>query len=175
MPNNHTKRRIWLKYILYLKVISRWKMSGLAYFHICICIIHMQYWSATHWTFVIYLGWYLRNGACPDQWGWGGGMVMRGGGAIRYHILDPHKNQISDIRPPPPPQIKYQISRVHKNRISGSVKQSDIRYQTPPPKKKINYHISHPGITPPKTIKYQISRYPPHQLMYPMLHTYRLL
>ena len=47
------------------------------------------------------------------------------------------RDQISDIRTPP--KIKYQISRVRKNEISG-FKKSDIWYQTPP--KKINYQIS---------------------------------
>ena len=58
------------------------------------------------------------------------------------------RDQISDIRPPKksniryqtPKEIKYQISHIRKNQISG-FKKSDIRYQTP---QKINYQISHP-------------------------------
>ena len=61
-----------------------------------------------------------------------------GGGwnAIRYQILDPPKNQISDIRPPQ--KIKYQISRVRKNQISDPKKNhlSDI---THPKKSNIIY------------------------------------
>ena len=47
------------------------------------------------------------------------------------------RDQISDIRPL---KIKYQISRIRKNRISGLKNQiSDIK-----PPKKIYYQISHP-------------------------------
>ena len=48
------------------------------------------------------------------------------------------RDQISDIRPHK--KIKYQISHVRNNQITG-LKQSDIRYQSP---KQINYQISHP-------------------------------
>ena len=50
---------------------------------------------------------------------WGGG----GWNAIRYQILDPLDNQISDIRPPKK-KIKYKTFA--KNQISG-LKKSDIR------------------------------------------------
>ena len=70
------------------------------------------------------------------------------------------REQISDIRPPKksniryqtPQKIKYQISRIRKNQISG-FKKSDIRYQTPQ-KNQLS------DITSPKKSKYQISTYP---------------
>ena len=77
--------------------------------------------------------------------------IMGGGGgwnAIRYQILDPPKNQISD---PPPPKIKYEILHL--------LKKIYIRYLTTPkisditPSKKIRYQISDSqksNITPPK-------------------------
>ena len=76
---------------------------------------------------------------------------MYGGGggwnAIRYQILDPLKIQISD--PPPPPKKKSCV----RKKSDIWLKKSDIR-----PRKKL---LS--DITPPKKIKYQISRtrYPP--------------
>ena len=72
-------------------------------------------------------------------------MDLRGEGVERDQILDiriPQQNQISDI--------------TWSQKSDIWLKKSDIRYQTPPPKKKksiIRYH------TPPKKIKYQISRW----------------
>ena len=85
----------------------------------------------------------MGSGQLPPTLGGGGG----GWNAIRYQILDPLKNQISDIRPPKKSNIR--LSRVHKNQISG-LKKSDVG-----PQKKIQYQISHP-----LKIKYRISRYP---------------
>ena len=69
----------------------------------------------------------------PPLWGGGGGW-----NAIRFKILDPLK--ISDITPPK--KSKYQISRIHKNQISGLKNQiSD------PPKKYQNSR--YPRFTPP--------------------------
>ena len=67
------------------------------------------------------------------RWGWWN--------AIRYQILDPLKNQISDIRPPKirylAKKIRY-ISDPQKNQLSDITppKKSNIRYQgtpVPPP------------------------------------------
>ena len=46
-----------------------------------------------------------------------------------YNMLQEHYSKIRYQTPPPPPPIKYQISCVRKNQISGS-KKLDIRYQT---------------------------------------------
>ena len=73
---------------------------------------------------------------------------------IRYQILDPLKNEISDIRPPK--KIKYQISHPLKNQISNIWPQNknQISDITPPNKSNIRY-LGTPVPPPP----------PPHPLM----------
>ena len=52
------------------------------------------------------------------------------GEVARDQISDPLKNQISDIRLPPPPQIKYQISRGRKQKSEIWLNKIYVRYQT---------------------------------------------